>query len=106
MMHHLNRETQRARIRDLLVAAHGDWVPLPQIMKCAAQYNARIHELRRMGVCIPPPRTETINGQKHTWYRIEFGETLAQRDEGPLAVPARQTFPEFGSLSPERRYPD
>jgi hypothetical protein len=39
-------------------------------MACAAQYNARILELRRAGFNIPKPRIETVNGQKHTWYRL------------------------------------
>ncbi len=66
----LNAKTQRAQILRLLIEARGAWVPLPEIMKCAAQYNARLHELRRAGFNIPKPRVETINGQKHTWYRL------------------------------------
>jgi hypothetical protein len=66
----LNAKTQRARILRLLIEACGAWVPLPEIMACAAQYNARILELRRDGFNIPKPRVEVINGQKHTWYRL------------------------------------
>jgi hypothetical protein len=66
----LNAKTQRARILRLLIEARGAWVPLPEIMACAAQYNARILELRRAGFNIPKPRIETVNGQKHTWYRL------------------------------------
>jgi len=54
----------------LLIEARGAWVPLPEIMACAAQYNARILELRRAGFNIPKPRVEIVNGQKHTWYRL------------------------------------
>jgi hypothetical protein len=66
----LQSKTQRAAILRLLIEARGAWVPLPEIMACAAQYNARILELRRDGFNIPKPRVEIINGQKHTWYRL------------------------------------
>jgi hypothetical protein len=64
--------TQRNRILELLTSARGGWVPLPEIAQRAAQYNARILELRRMGYRIPAPRTRSVNGQRHTWYRIEL----------------------------------
>src|SRR6266404_6239491 len=66
----INAKTQRARILRLLIDARGAWVPLPEIMSYAAQYNARILELRRAGFNIPKPRVEVVNGQKHTWYRL------------------------------------
>ena len=62
---------QRAKILALLIAARGGEVPLPEIRACAAQYNTRIFELRRAGYRIPPPRVETVNGHRHTWYRLE-----------------------------------
>jgi hypothetical protein len=95
--------TQRNRILGLLTAARGAWVPLPQISQCAAQYNARIHELRRMGFRVPPPRTETVNGQRHTWYRLEVSAEIAQARPEPRSVfpVPPTTFPEFGSLAPE-----
>ena len=105
-----SRGTQRSKILELLIAARGDWVPLPQIMQCAAQYNTRIHELRRMGFRILPPRTKTVAGRKHTWYRIELAEKptqTASRDVrkcptlSPIAISTPSTFPEFGSLAPE-----
>jgi hypothetical protein len=65
-----NRKTQRAAILRLLIDARGAWVPLPEIMACAAQYNARIHELRRIGFNIPKPRIEHVNGETHSWYRL------------------------------------
>jgi hypothetical protein len=61
--------TQRGRILNLLRSANGAWVPLPEIMRCAAQYNTRILELRRSGLTIEN-RTEEINGVKHSWYRL------------------------------------
>ena len=62
-------KTQSAAILRLLVDAKGEWVPLPKIMECAAQYNARIFELRRDGFTIEN-RTEVIDEVKHSWFRI------------------------------------
>jgi hypothetical protein len=62
-------KTQSAAILRLLVEARGAWVPLPDIMACAAQYNARIFSLRRDGYNIEN-RTETVNGVRHSWFRL------------------------------------
>lgn len=62
-------KTQRARILRLLIDARGAWVPLPEIMACAAQYNARILELRRLGFDIEN-RTEIVDGVRHSWFRL------------------------------------
>jgi len=64
------RGTQRGKILDLLISAHGDWVPLPKITEYAAQYNARIYELRRLGFRIVN-RTEDLDGVRHSWFRLE-----------------------------------
>lgn len=64
-----NAKTQRGEILALLVNARGEWVGLPEIMKCAAQYNARVLELRRLGFNIEN-RTETVNGERHSWFRL------------------------------------
>jgi hypothetical protein len=80
-----SRQRQRAKILKLLRDACGDWVPQPRIAALAAQYNSRILELRRLGFRIPPPRTETVNGRCHTWYRLESGP--AEQPPGPV-VPA------------------
>jgi hypothetical protein len=65
-----SRATQRGRILELLIAARGDWVLLPKITDCAAQYNARIFELRRLGFRIKN-RTQVVNGARHSWFRLE-----------------------------------
>ncbi len=65
-----NSKTQRQHILDLLMAAEGAEVPLAEIMVCAAQYNACIHELRKRGYKIVN-RAETRNGVRHSWYRLE-----------------------------------
>ena len=96
-----SRATQRSKILQLLTAARGAWVPLPQIVECAAQYNARIFELRRMGFRIPAPRSKIVDGQKHTWYRIDLSTDTAAADLSAVLSPSSITFPEFGSLAPE-----
>ncbi len=71
MRHNPNVKTQRGEILALLIKARGDWVPLPQILACAAQYNARVFELRRLGFDIEN-RTETDpqTGARHSWFRL------------------------------------
>lgn len=66
-----NARTQRGRILQLLIDAHGDWVPLPEIMSCAAQYNSRIYDLRRAGHIIENrTETDTKTGAHHSWFRL------------------------------------
>ena len=78
-----NSSTQRARILRLLIEAKGGWVPLPEIAECAAQYNARIFELRRLNFPIEN-RTKEINGVRHSWFRL--APTSAQADSSPAAL--------------------
>jgi hypothetical protein len=45
------------------------WIPLPEIMALAiAQYNSRVHELRKSGHQIEN-RKERKNGKVHSWFR-------------------------------------
>jgi hypothetical protein len=63
-------KTQRDALLDLLKAASGKWVPLPDILGLGiAQYSARIHELRKEGFRIEN-RTERINDTRHSWFRL------------------------------------
>jgi hypothetical protein len=102
-----SRSTQRGKILKLLIATRGGWVPLPTIADCAAQYNARIFELRRLGFRITN-RTQLVNGTKHSWFRLDPRPATATSPQ--VRQPATPTsvcsFPEFGSLAPERWYPD
>jgi hypothetical protein len=70
----MSYQAQRERLLDLLMSHHGQEVSLPEVMQCAAQYNARIFELRRMGWNIPAPRRQMVNGELHTWYRLLPGK--------------------------------
>jgi hypothetical protein len=76
------RATQRGRILELLIAARGDWVPLPKITECAAQYNARIHTLRRLGFRIEN-RTKEVAGVRYSWFRLVRGPDQPARGPQP-----------------------
>jgi hypothetical protein len=70
--HTRQRETQRDRILRLLLSAKGQWVPLWQIVPLAAQYSARLHELRHHDGYLIENKTEIDpkSGQRHSWFRI------------------------------------
>ncbi len=101
------RASQRQRILELLLSARGDWVPLPRVQACAAQYNARLYELRRLGFRITN-RIREVSGQRHSWFRIEPAVTPVNRSEHENIAPAATglSFPEFGILGKEAGYPD
>jgi hypothetical protein len=101
-----NAKTQRGEILGLLIKAHGDWVPLPQIMACAAQYNARVFELRRLGFGIEN-RTEidVETGQKHSWFRlvgVQRSSDWYERDHGarPKSSEPTDGLPLFTAVQP------
>jgi hypothetical protein len=98
----MTRTKQRDLILGLLIAARGDWVPLPKITDCAAQYNARIFELRGLGFRIAN-RTRLVNGTKHSWFRLEPKPETATdpRPRGSVEPVALGSFPQFGSLVKE-----
>jgi hypothetical protein len=102
--------SQRARILALLISGRGYWVPLPQITASAAQHNARIFELRRMGFKIVN-RTRDVDGVRRSWFLLESGPVA--RSPSKLPVPHFQESPTSGPRSlfaevvPERLdYPD
>lgn len=98
--------SQCGRILGVLRAARGAWVPLPKIVECAAQYNARIFELRRVGYRITN-RTREVDGERHSWFRLESppADALPHESEN-LTVATPSSFPKFGILVKEARYPD
>lgn len=71
------KPTQEELLLLLLAAANArgvEWVPLPDILALGiAQYNARIHYLRRAGHDIEN-RTETVEGVRHSWFRLRGAE--------------------------------
>ena len=89
-------KTQRARILGLLLDARDAWVPLPEIMACAAQYNARIWELRnRLGFEIENKTECDDSGVVHSWYRLV--KSPAPPNSEP-AKPAAGSAPRFTGL--------
>ena len=73
-----NYKTQQGKILKLLVEARAAWVPLMQILGLGvAQYNTRILELRRLGFVIQN-KTETVNRQRHSWFRLIPGAERQQ----------------------------
>jgi hypothetical protein len=82
-----NHKSQHRHVLDLLMAADGKEVPLADIMVCAAQYNFCIHVLRKRGYKIVN-RTETRNGVRHSWYRLE-----SSPENPSLNKPAAATGP-------------
>jgi hypothetical protein len=104
-----NHSTQRAKILAELVSARGDWVPLPKITACAAQYNARVYELRRLGFKIVN-RTRDVDGVRHSWFRLESKPAEVRSSKHATHTPApHEAIPTpgslFGDLSPEPEYP-
>ena len=97
-----SRATQRGQILALLIATRGNWVPLPKVQACAAQYNARIFELRRLGFRIAN-KTRDVNGQRHSFFRlVSRPATPTLPTKKDLVTPTTSgSFPEFGSLAPE-----
>jgi hypothetical protein len=96
--------TQRDQILRLLKSRAPACVPLPDILALRiGQYNARIFELRRLGYLIESRR----EGNK-SWFRLLPDRKPVACDSSVLekGVPNSDTFPQFGDLAPERRYPD
>lgn len=102
------RITQRDRLREVLLAARGDWIPLPQILELKiSQFGARLLELRRLGYRIVN-RTENVNGKKCSWYRLEPASTPVRHSEHRDISTATtgSSFPQFGVLDKKAGYPD
>jgi len=96
-------KTQREQILNLLFSARGGWVPLPKIAACAAQYNARVLELRRLGYRIAN-RTQDVNGVRHSWFRLESGPSPAVIAKS--AASFTETTPLFSAGNIPERWAD
>ena len=59
---------QRTNIRKLFERNPFIWIPMPDIMKMAAQYNTRILELRREGMNIINKK-KWVDGEFHSWFK-------------------------------------
>jgi hypothetical protein len=97
-----NSKNQRQRILDLLLAAHGSDVPGVALSRISLQYGARVKELREMG-CRITNHTERRGGKVCGYFKLESVPALAQpSSHSTIAVLEPSSFPEFGSLEPER----
>lgn len=68
--------TQREKIKEYFWDRFGQWVPLPELLPFAAQYNARICELRRelrpKGYWIFNRTERQSDGTIHSWFRLDY----------------------------------
>jgi hypothetical protein len=63
---------QRQRILNMLIAAHGEFIPAVELARVSLQYNARIFEIRRLGYNVES-RTSHPHGRGgvvHSWFRL------------------------------------
>jgi hypothetical protein len=76
----MNAKSQRTRILRLLIEARGAWVPLPEILALGiAQYGNR---------------TETIDGKRHSWFRLLRTASDTPKPQAVPLAPSRPTTPE------------
>jgi hypothetical protein len=99
----MSKRTQRQRLLDLFLSAHGAEVGLPQILSLQiSQFGARLKELRALGFDIQN-RQEHHGGQTHSFYRLVSGPSTP----APAFAPA-PSFTKadslFGDISPDRSY--
>src|SRR5689334_120011 len=94
-----NSKTRCGRILQRLEDARGGEVPAPEIARVGGlQWQTRISELRhKFGFRIPPPRSEMVNGEEHTWYRLvfdaEFDTTTVKASSQPSSEESDRLFP-------------
>ena len=81
-----NRPTQTARIVAMFRERSPNWVPLTDILALRiSQYGARIYQARHKWGLNIENRTETIDGKKHSWFRLVEpppAESLSLFEEG------------------------
>jgi len=124
-MGHSRHKTQRDQILAILISARGGWVPLPEILELAAQYGARIHELRGLGYRIEN-RKEGRDGKRNSYFRLvssiadptgvgpastEGGAVFAGnsaphplRENNATDAPTESLFGDLRPLRPDRSY--
>jgi hypothetical protein len=116
------RKTQRQRVLDCLLAAHGRPVPSYELAKIALQYNARLKELRALGFMVTSHETTATDGTRHTAFSLDLGfpaefptssrETslLQNQPRSPMepvgSIGGRSADTLFGDLTPLPGYSD
>lgn len=85
--------SQDDRIERLFKIRPNEDIPLPEIQHFAAQYNARIFELRRKGMHIEN-KTKIIDGKRHSWYRYIPEKSLQyEGNQQMFACPEQNLLP-------------
>jgi hypothetical protein len=76
-----NAASQCGQILRLLQSRAGGWTPLPEILALKiSQYGTRIKELRDDWGYVIESKTETVNGQRHSWFRLRPTPMNAETD--------------------------
>jgi hypothetical protein len=75
---------QLREMRELFKNRPNEWIPLPELMKIGAQYNARIHELRGEGLHIEN-KIQVIDDVKHSWYRYCPERSFVEESTGQFS---------------------
>ena len=91
---------QLERILTLLRTAAGSRVPLPEIQACAAQYNARIVELRKRRLRIEN-RKEPVGDARRSWFRLVANDAVIVATPKPASneVPWEENRPRVTGLA-------
>jgi len=92
---------EKAKMLQRLLDARGERVPLPEILSLnISQYGRCIKQLRAMiaGYGIIENGGESVNGKRHTWFRLSFSPRAPQLSPLRSAPIAKQ--PEVRPPSP------
>ena len=68
--HKATRSSQHDKILALLRSYHGEWCPLPEILKLMiSQYGRAVNDLRKMGYVIEN-KTQWEGRTRKSWFKI------------------------------------
>jgi hypothetical protein len=113
-------KNQRDRILAVLIKARGERVPLCDLLGIAAQYGARLYEIRhKLGLNVEN-KTQEVDGVRHSWFRLipRPSSSLRLEEKKPPVTYSQGgnrkrhggseflTPSLFGDLSPERHRDD
>jgi len=101
------RPTQTDRIVALLRERSPNWVPLTEILGLRiSQYAARIYQARHEWGLNIENRVETVNGKKHSWFRL-VEQTVGPRQSEVCEIRNQNPVESlFRDIAAESGYPD
>lgn len=86
-----NADSQCGRILRLLESRRGEWVPLYEILNLKiSQYGTRVKELRDKWGYVIENKTETADGQRHSWFRLVPSNENTPRPESDFMRQRRE----------------